>query len=320
MQSQTSQCSHCRFVACGGNVPWLNKITATSMALLLVEGCCHAGSLDDEAPLYQLLHNCSAALGADVSAVASAQRPAAAAGVTAANDVAASAERARAAPAADQSADPSQAAGGQQRGEAPAEQQPSGQQRAGDSVPRQQPDLRPELPQLEWESHWAKLVARALEVRQHEHIQILTTEVMPMLRTSAESRVRILLPAGLHVKATQSTAWRERSQLGACSVVDRRWQISTPIRGAAAMACGFRRGSRRVRCHLRQCQPTSLASSRCWPMRRPCSEARPLSGAMHSALPHSASAAGHCQCTPWHTAAVTAALCTPCAADDGLAL
>ena len=157
-----------RFVASGGNIPWLKEDLAVSVALQLVERCCNAGSLDDEAPLYQLLHNCSAALGADVSAVASAWEPAATAGSAAADAVTACAERAQAALAAVSFADDSRAAGGQQPGAASAQQRPAAQQPAGDLAPQQQPGLRPEPPQLEWESRWAKLVARALDVRQHE--------------------------------------------------------------------------------------------------------------------------------------------------------
>ena len=142
------------------------------MALQLVERCCHAGSLDDEAPLYQLLHNCSAALGADVSAAATARQPAAAAGSAAADAITADAERAQAAPAAVSSAHHSRAAGGQQLGVALAQQHTASQQIRGDSALQQRPQLQPELPQLEWESKWVKVVALALEVRQHELRQV----------------------------------------------------------------------------------------------------------------------------------------------------
>ena len=190
-----------RFVAGGGTVPWLSKAIAASAALQLAATCCDAGRLEDEAPLLRLLHDCTTALRADVSAAASAREPAAAAGVAAADGVAAGAARAQAGPTAAKSAGPSQAAGGRP-GAGSAQQQPasasrvghangvqpsaqlSAQQRVCDNMPQL---LRQRLAEgLEWESSWAFPVASGLRVRHSEVVQVLM-HLVPRLEHAPRS-------------------------------------------------------------------------------------------------------------------------------------
>lgn len=72
-------------MADGGVAPLLAADASALCALLLAAECCTANELDDEAPLLQLLHRCSAALSADVAAAALSNRPAVAVGATAAD-------------------------------------------------------------------------------------------------------------------------------------------------------------------------------------------------------------------------------------------
>ena len=187
--SQRHASAYRRFVAGGGTVPWLSKGVAASAALQLAATCRDAGRLEDEAPLLRLLHDCTTALHADVSAAASAQQPAAAAGGDAADGVAAGV-RAQAGPTAAKSAGHSQAAGGRSGAEL-AQQQPasagcvapadnvklsaqlSAQQRVRDNLPQL---LRQRLAEgLEWESSWAFPVVSALRVRQSERCKCRRT-------------------------------------------------------------------------------------------------------------------------------------------------
>jgi hypothetical protein len=163
-----------RFVAGGGTVPWVSKALSASAALQLAEACCKAGPLDDEAPLLRLLHNCIAALHADVSAAASARGPAAAAGVATADGLAAGAARAQAGPAAAKSAIHSQGAASAQQQPASAGRvqhadgaqlgtQLSAQQLMSKNLPHQL--HRGLAEQLEWESTWTFPVVSALQAR-----------------------------------------------------------------------------------------------------------------------------------------------------------
>ena len=72
-----------RFAANGGAVPPFLAEEIVLHAAQLADTCGSAGQLKDEAPLIQLLERCSAALAADVAALAAPSEPVAAAAAAA---------------------------------------------------------------------------------------------------------------------------------------------------------------------------------------------------------------------------------------------
>ena len=179
-QQGTQPRACCRFVANGGTAPALSIDLSASYALKLAENCCSAGKPEDEALLCQLLHSCSTALHADVSAAESTPRPTAA---TAAG--AADASRTGAATAGSTAVcsgrhiaaacrQPALAALQQvpdvfgETGQANGVQsnaQQSAQQPAAHKA-SQRPQPRADHMQPAWQSKWAPITACAMQVRQ----------------------------------------------------------------------------------------------------------------------------------------------------------
>jgi hypothetical protein len=169
----------CRFVANGGTAPALSMDLSASYALKLAEHCCSAGKPEDEALLCQLLHSCSTALQADVSAADPTPRATAA---TAAG--AADASRTGAAAAGSTAVCYGRHTAAECRqlalaalqqwpeffktGEADGVQsnaQRSAQQPAADKA-SQRPQPRSDHMQPAWHSKWAPITACAMQVRQ----------------------------------------------------------------------------------------------------------------------------------------------------------
>ena len=139
-------------------------------ALELAVTCCGAGKLGDEATLLEVLHNCSTALRADVSATAAGLVPAAASHAAAAPATAAgAAARAESASAAVRPGRHASAAGGQRS----AQQPPASATANGPAVGRQQWVADPaerrsrqlsDQPPPEWSSDWGPSVTTGLQV------------------------------------------------------------------------------------------------------------------------------------------------------------
>jgi hypothetical protein len=165
-------------------VPWLPAEKVAVHAARFAASCySYQGKMSDEAPLMQLLQYCSAALQADIAAVAlpavaaAADADAAAmSGVAAASSAAGVAARADTAvrqPAAALEQAPAVAGGSEHADGTTSAGQTSAEQ-PGAAQLQQQPQQHDADPQPEWESNWMSSVATALKVHR-EHLNLRGT-------------------------------------------------------------------------------------------------------------------------------------------------
>ena len=139
----------------GGAVPWLTAQASALHAAQLAESCYLSGKTDDEAPLMQLLHHCSAALSADISAAPVPVMPAAA-------HAGAGADAGTAAAPTTTGVSPCTDAGGRQPSAALAQAR-TAEQPGADQL-HHAPEQHNGATLLGWDSKWACPVVTALKV------------------------------------------------------------------------------------------------------------------------------------------------------------
>lgn len=226
----------------------------------------------------QLLHYCSAALCVDLEGAALDPAADAAAGSDAGSGAAPAqtSDSGSCDPAAEEqpsmraASQPDQVGGAQQ--EVPL---PPALQLGCETL--QQPPQASREPQQEWHSVWQPALTIALEVRLHFICPVnLPCENLPQNVQGVSLRLCALIPEHVSTTVRQPHPIKPKpSRHMECCFVHRRCRCCAWACREAVLAPSPRPQELR----LPPPPPTLLAYRRCWPMRQPCSEAQPPSGA-----------------------------------------